>query len=97
MIRTIVKRMYTTLTSQTSIKNIENIYPVYNELNIDIHRSIGAPQTSDDDGYRLLIDVCHHTKTIYVDHDMSNYDELNDLPRIIKTFGCLYPNYTLRQ
>ena len=24
-------------------------------------------------------------------------NELNDLPRIIKTFGCLYPNYTLRQ
>ena len=22
---------------------------------------------------------------------MSNYDELNDLPRIVKTFGCLYP------
>ena len=50
-----------------------------------------------DEGYRILIDVCHETKTVYVDHDMSNYDELNDLPRIIKTFGCLYPNYTLRQ
>jgi len=50
-----------------------------------------------DDGYRVLIDVCHETKTIYIDHDMSNYDELNDLPRIIKTFGCLYPKYTLRQ
>ena len=53
--------------------------------------------TPSDEGYRILIDVCHETKTVYVDHDMSNYDELNDLPRIIKTFGCLYPNYTLRQ
>ena len=24
------------------------------------------------------------TKTVYIDHDMSNYDELNDLPRISK-------------
>ena len=52
--------------------------------------------TNGDDGYRVLIDVCHETKTVYVDHDMCLYDELNDLPRIIKTFGCLYPNYTLR-
>jgi len=52
---------------------------------------------NDDDGYRVLIDVCHETQTVYIDHDMSSYDELNDLPRIIKTFGCLYPNYTLRQ
>jgi len=49
-----------------------------------------------DDGYRLLIDVCHYTKTIFIDHDMSNYDELNDLPKFMKTLGCLYPNYTLR-
>ena len=49
-----------------------------------------------DDGYRILVDVCHHTKTIYIDNDMSDYDKLNDLPRIIKTFGCLYPNYTLQ-
>ena len=53
--------------------------------------------TNGDDGYRVLIDVCHDSKTVYIDHDMCGYDELNDLPRIIKTFGCLYPNYTLRQ
>ncbi len=53
--------------------------------------------TNDDDGYRIMVDVCHETQTVYIDHDMSSYDELNDLPRIIKTFGCLYPNYTLRQ
>ncbi len=50
-----------------------------------------------DDGYRVLIDICHETRTVFIDHDMSQYDELNDLPRIIKTFGCLYPNYTLRK
>jgi hypothetical protein len=53
--------------------------------------------TNGDDGYRVLVDVCHETQTVYIDHDMSSYDELNDLPRIIKTFGCLYPKYTLRQ
>ena len=53
--------------------------------------------TNGDDGYRVLVDVCHESKTVYIDHDMCGYDELNDLPRIIKTFGCLYPNYTLRQ
>ena len=42
-----------------------------------------------------LIDVCHSTKTIYVDEDMCDYDKLNDLPRIIKAFGCLYPKYKL--
>ena len=50
-----------------------------------------------DNGYRILIDVCHETRTVFIDHDMCDYDELNDLPRIIKTFGCLYPNYTLRK
>lgn len=55
------------------------------------------PVTPDrDNGYRILVDVCHDTSTIYLDEDMSDYDKLNDLPRIIKTFGCLYPNYTLQ-
>tara|TARA_B100001540_G_C15429035_1_gene471335 strand:- start:153 stop:428 length:276 start_codon:yes stop_codon:yes gene_type:complete len=52
--------------------------------------------TGGDSGYRVLIDVCHETKTVYVDHDMCDYDELNDLPRIIKTIGCLYPKYNLK-
>ena len=58
-----------------------------------------APLSSgkSDEGYRILVDVCHESQTVYIDHDMCGYDELNDLPRIIKTFGCLYPNYTLRQ
>ena len=47
-------------------------------------------------GTVILVDVCHHTKTVYIDNDMCDYDKLNDLPRIIKTFGCLYPNYTLQ-
>tara|TARA_B100000902_G_scaffold50844_1_gene57580 strand:- start:2486 stop:2752 length:267 start_codon:yes stop_codon:yes gene_type:complete len=84
--------MYT----QVCTKNIEMVYPSYNELNMDIHRSIGEPHGNSDDGYRLLVDVCHHTKTIFIDSDMCDYDKLNDLPRIIKTFGCLYPNYTLQ-
>ena len=96
MIRTLVKRMYTNLNPYAYTRNIERIYPSYNELNMDIHRSIGEPNYKDD-GYRLLVDVCHDTKTIFIDHDMCNYDELNDLPRIIKAFGCLYPNYTLKK
>ena len=43
-----------------------------------------------------MVDVCHYTKTVYIDNDMCDYDKLNDLPRIIKAFGCLYPNYTLQ-
>ncbi|MBQ45947.1 MAG: hypothetical protein CMP10_00380 [Zetaproteobacteria bacterium] len=96
MIRTLVKRMYTTLNPYAYTKNIERVYPIYNELNMDIHRSIGEPNYKDD-GYRLLVDVCHDTKTIFIDHDMCDYDELNDLPRIIKAFGCLYPKYTLKK
>ena len=92
MIRSLAKRMYT----RVCTKNIEKVYPAYNELNMDIHRSIGEPNDISDDGYRLLVDVCHHTKTIFIDNDMCDYDKLNDLPRIIKTFGCLYPNYTLQ-
>jgi hypothetical protein len=63
------------------------VYPVYNEI---------TSGGESDEGYRILVDICHETKTVYVDHDMCNYDELNDLPRIIKTFVCLYPNYNLR-
>jgi len=85
MIRSIAKRMYTTLNLHTP-KNMTVVYPAYNEF---------KPADSDD-GYRILIDVCHYTKTVYIDNDMCDYDKLNDLPRIIKTFGCLYPNYTLQ-
>tara|TARA_B110000240_G_C13341933_1_gene385886 strand:- start:374 stop:649 length:276 start_codon:yes stop_codon:yes gene_type:complete len=87
MIRSIAKRMYTTLNLPT--KNMAVVYPAYNEISID------TPDGSDD-GYRVMIDICHTTKTIYLDNDMCDYDKLNDLPRIIKTFGCLYPNYTLQ-
>lgn len=87
MIRSIAKRMYTTLNLPT--KNMTVVYPAYNEISID------TPDGSDD-GYRVMIDICHTTKTIYLDNDMCDYDKLNDLPRIIKTFGCLYPNYTLQ-
>ena len=62
------------------------VYPAYNEI-------ISGGES--DEGYRILVDVCHSTKTIYVDEDMCDYDKLNDLPRIIKAFGCLYPKYTL--
>jgi hypothetical protein len=79
--------MYTTL--NPPIKNMTVVYPAYNEISID------TPDGSDD-GYRVMIDICHTTKTIYLDNDMCDYDKLNDLPRIIKTFGCLYPNYTLQ-
>ena len=63
------------------------VYPAYNEI------TPGGGES--DEGYRILVDICHSTKTIYVDEDMCDYDKLNDLPRIIKTFGCLYPNYKL--
>tara|TARA_B100000902_G_scaffold311450_1_gene301303 strand:+ start:68 stop:265 length:198 start_codon:yes stop_codon:yes gene_type:complete len=57
-----------------------------------------APLSSgkSDEGYRIIVDVCHITKTIYIDEDMCDYDKLNDLPRIVKAFGCLYPNYNLK-
>jgi len=57
-----------------------------------------APLSSgeSDEGYRIMVDVCHITKTIYIDEDMCDYDKLNDLPRIVKAFGCLYPNYNLK-
>ena len=63
------------------------VYPAYNEI------TSGGGES--DEGYRILIDICHSTKTIYVDEDMCDYDKLNDLPRIIKAFGCLYPKYKL--
>ena len=85
MIRSIAKRMYTTLNLHTN-KNMTVVYPAYNEFKPD----------GNDDGYRILVDICHTTKTVYIDNDMCDYDKLNDLPRIIKTFGCLYPNYTLQ-
>ena len=59
------------------------VYPAYNEI------TPGGGES--DEGYRILVDICHSTKTIYVDEDMCDYDKLNDLPRIIKTFGCLLP------
>ncbi len=65
-----------------------DVYPNFNKTKTDTLVS--------DDGYRLLIDVCHATHTIYIDTDMSEYDKLNDLPKFMKTLGCLYPTYTLR-
>ena len=40
--------------------------------------------------------IASEASAFYIDNDMCDYDKLNDLPRIIKTFGCLYPNYTLQ-
>ena len=69
-------------------KRIE-VYPEYNEVK--------TITSEGDGGYRLLINVCHDTQTIRIDSDMSDYEKLNDLPRFIKTLGCLYPNYTLKK
>ena len=91
MIRVLSRKICTALniTQIPPTKNISSVYPAFNEIN--------TPTYNTDEGYRILIDVCHETKTVYIDHDMSDYDELNDLPRIVKTFGCLYPHYTLRK
>ena len=91
MIRVLSRKLCTALNIKhvSPSKNISLVYPAFNEITSTTYNT--------DDGYRVLIDVCHETKTVYIDHDMSNYDELNDLPRIVKTFGCLYPNYTLRK
>ncbi len=91
MIRVLSRKIYTALniTQVPPSKNISLVYPAFNEITGTVYNT--------DDGYRVLVDVCHETRTVYIDHDMSNYDELNDLPRIVKTFGCLYPNYTLRK
>ena len=91
MIRVLSRKIYTALniTQVPPSKNISLVYPAFNEITGTVYNT--------DDGYRVLVDVGHETRTVYIDHDMSNYDELNDLPRIVKTFGCLYPNYTLRK
>ena len=91
MIRVLSRKICTALniTQVPPSKNISLVYPAFNEITGTVYNT--------DDGYRVLVDVCHETKTVYIDHDMSNYDELNDLPRIVKTFGCLFPNYTLRE
>jgi hypothetical protein len=91
MIRVLSRKICTALniTQVSPSQNISLVYPAFNEITGTTYNT--------DDGYRVLVDVCHETKTVYIDHDMSNYDELNDLPRIVKTFGCLYPNYTLRE
>jgi hypothetical protein len=91
MIRVLSRKLCTALniTHTPTSKNISLVYPAFNEINGTTYNT--------DDGYRVLVDVCHETKTVYIDHDMSDFDELNDLPRIVKTFGCLYPNYTLRK
>jgi hypothetical protein len=91
MIRVLSRKICTALniTHTPTSKNISLVYPAFNEINGTTYNT--------DDGYRVLVDVCHETKTVYIDHDMSDFDELNDLPRIVKTFGCLYPNYTLRK
>ena len=91
MIRVLSRKLCKALniTQVSPSQNISLVYPAFNEITGTTYNT--------DDGYRVLVDVCHETKTVYIDHDMSNYDELNDLPRIVKTFGCLYPNYTLRE
>ena len=65
MIRSIAKRLYTTLNLHTT-KNMTVVYPAYNELTMD------TPDGKDD-GYRILVDVCHHTKTVYIDNDCLLY------------------------
>ena len=74
-------------------ETINFLFPDNNEPET---KAVTVTPADSDGGYRVLVDVCHHTKTIFIDNDMSDYDKLNDLPRIIKTFGCLYPNYTLQ-
>ena len=96
MIRSFVKRI-SSLPSITPpfVPTHETINFLFPETDNELKTKPVTPSDSDD-GYRVLVDVCHHTKTVYIDNDMSDYDKLNDLPRIIKTFGCLYPNYTLQ-
>ena len=47
MIRSIAKRMYTPIKNANTV-----VYPAYNEFKPD----------DSDDGYRVIIDICHHTK-----------------------------------
>nr|QOR60467.1 hypothetical protein [Bathycoccus sp. RCC716 virus 2] len=67
-----------------------DVYPRSNDE--EMTRTHGS-----ENGYSILIDVCHDKHTIDIDHDMSSYEEFNDLPRIVKALGCLYPNYTLKK
>ena len=97
MIRNFVRRI-TSLPSITPpfVPTHENINFLFPDNNEPETKAVTVTPADSDDGYRVLVDVCHHTKTVYIDNDMCDYDKLNDLPRIIKTFGCLYPNYTLQ-
>ena len=75
-------------------------YPPSNDNKIEMYPHYNETITKTNDGnsgYRILIEVCHESKSIYMDEDMSDYDKLNDLPKFIKTLGCLYPNYTLKK
>ena len=47
MIRSIAKRMYTPIKNANTV-----VYPAYNEFKPD----------GSDDGYRILVDICHHYK-----------------------------------
>tara|TARA_B100001113_G_scaffold304655_1_gene265056 strand:+ start:12012 stop:12320 length:309 start_codon:yes stop_codon:yes gene_type:complete len=66
------------------------VYPRFNDEEM-------AKTHGSENGYSILINVCHDKHTIDIVHDMSSYDEFNDLPRIVKALGCLYPNYTLKK
>tara|TARA_B100001996_G_scaffold331158_1_gene279683 strand:+ start:16958 stop:17266 length:309 start_codon:yes stop_codon:yes gene_type:complete len=52
--------------------------------------------TGEGSGYRILVDVCHDKQTIHLENDMSDPEKTRDLPRIVQTFGYLYPTYTLQ-
>jgi|TARA_B100001142_G_scaffold87411_1_gene89120 hypothetical protein len=52
--------------------------------------------TGEDNGYRILIDICHDKQIIHLENDMSEKDKIRDLPRIVETFGYLYPSYSLQ-
>ena len=66
MIRVLSRKLCTALniTHVSPSKNISLVYPAFNEINGTTYNT--------DDGYRVLVDVCHKTKTVYIDHDMSN-------------------------
>ena len=98
MIRSFVRRITSlpSIAPPPFIPTHETINFLFPDNNEPKTKSVTVTPDDSDDGYRILVDVCHHTKTVYIDNDMCDYDKLNDLPRIIKTFGCLYPNYTLQ-
>lgn len=52
--------------------------------------------TGEGGGYRILVDVCHDKQIIHLENDMSEPEKTRDLPRIVQTFGYLYPTYTLQ-